>query len=152
VPDAAALDLAEEVTVSLWFKLSANTGSWQSLVTKFQGYQHRNYGIYLRPDATGPGFSASLANASRPHTDLAVAQSFANGQWHHVEATVSLLSRRVQLFADGDPVAERAIDSGLMWTNDEPLRIGQDCRAVIDDVRPYGRALTPKEVRALAGR
>jgi hypothetical protein len=44
------------------------------------------------------------------------------------------------------------IDSGLMRTNDEPLRIGQDCRAVIDDVRLYGRALTPKEVRALAGR
>jgi hypothetical protein len=152
VPDAATLDLAEEVTVSLWFKLSANTGAWQSLVTKFQGYQRRNYRIYLRPDATGPGFSASLADASRPHTDLAVAQSFANGQWHHVAATVSLRSRRMRLSADGDPVAERALDSGLMRTNDEPLRIGQDCRAVIDDVRLYGRALTPKEVRALAGR
>ena len=151
VPAAAALDLAEEVTISLWLKLGENTGTWQSLVTKFQGYRRRNYGIYLRPDATGPGFSASFANASLRHTDLAAAQSFADGQWHHVAATVSLLGRKMQLFADGDLVAEHAVDSGLMRTNDEPLRIGQDCRAVIDDVRLYGRALTPKEIRALAG-
>ena len=152
VPDAPSLDLAEEVTVALWLKLTASTGTWQSLVTKFLGDQRRNYGIYLRPDATGPGFSASFANASYRHTDMTAAQSFEDGQWHHVAATVSLLGRRVQLFADGDLVAERTIDLGPMLTNDEPLRIGQDCRAVIDDVRLYARALTPEEARRLAGR
>ena len=152
VADAPSLDLAEEVTVALWLKLTASTGTWQSLVTKFLGDQRRNYGIYLRPDTTGPGFSASFANASYRHTDLTAAQSFEDGQWHHLAATASLLGRKVRLFADGDIVAERTIDLGPMLTNDEPLRIGQGCRAVIDDVRLYGRALSPDEIRRLAGR
>jgi len=150
VADSPSLDLTEEVTIALWLRLTASTRTWQSLVTKFLGNQCRNYGIYLRPDATGPGFSASFANAPYRHTDLAAAQSFEDGQWHHLAATVSLLGRKVRLFVDGDIVAERTIDLGPMLTNDEPLRIGQGCRAVIDDVRLYGRALRLDEIRSLA--
>jgi len=152
VADAPSLDLVEEVTVAFWLKLIGSTGTWQSLVTKFLGDQRRNYGVYLRPDATGPGFSASFANASYRHTDLATSRSFDDGHWHHLAATVSLLDRKVRLSSDGSLVAERTVDLGPMLTNDEPLRIGQGCRAIIDDVRLYGRALTPDEIGRLAGR
>ncbi|MBN2452451.1 MAG: hypothetical protein JXR77_18845 [Lentisphaeria bacterium] len=150
VPHAPDLDLAEEVTLACWVRMPAATGTWQSLVTKFLGDRIRNYGLYVRPDGSGPGFSASFENASTPHTDTVGAFPLADDRWHHVAATASVLDRMVRLYVDGLPVAERALDLGLMKPNAEPVLLGQDLHGALDEVQIHGRALGPAEIAALA--
>ena len=151
VPDSRQLDLPEEVTICLWFKLKGSTGTWQSLVTKFLGNQSRNYGIYLCPDATGPGFSTSFENADYPHTDCTAKTPLLDGAWHHLAVSVSALDQNVVLYVDGELAVKRAVALGLLKTNDEPILIGQGVRGLIDDVRIYGWALPQATIRDVMG-
>ena len=150
IADCPALDLPEEVTLAVWLRLTDSTGTWQSLVTKFKGNVSRNYGLYVRPDGSGPGFSASFEAGSYRHTDVTAGVDLLDDRWHHVAVTASHLAGVVRLYVDGEPAAERRLDLGLMMPNEEPLLIGQGLRGTVDDVRVYARALPPAEVAGLA--
>ena len=150
IADCPALDLQEDVTLALWVKVAGSTGTWQSLVTKFRGDTSRNYGLYIRPDGSGPGFSASFERGSYRHTDVTGGVNLVDDTWHHLAVTVSHLAGIVRLYVDGKSVAERSLDLGLMVPNDEPLLIGQGLRGEVDDVQIHARALSAQEVAALA--
>ena len=149
VPDSASLDLREEVTVAFWIKLTGTTGTWQFPATKFLGNRSRDYGIYLRPEALGPCFSATFEGQGSPHTDVPAAVGLQVDQWHHLAATYSFLDEEVRIYVDGQLRGKRK-QSGRLVLNDEPFRIGAGTRGLIDDVRVYPRALPPEEIAALA--
>ena len=149
VPDSSSLDLREEATVAFWIKVTGTTGTWQFPATKFLSNRSRDYGIYLRPEALTPAFSATFEGSGAQHTDVPAAVGLQEDQWHHVAATYSFLDQEVRVYVDGRPEGKRKL-RGCLTTNDEPLRIGAGTRGVIDDLRVYPRALSPEEIAALA--
>jgi len=150
VPDAASLNVRDEVTVAFWFRWLGDTGTWQFPVAKFEGDMCRNYGIYLRPGQGAPAFSASFEGAGFRHTDVAASVGVADGHWHHLAGTYSMFNGRVRVFVDGRLAAERGYRNGAMRLTGEPIRFGVGTHGIIDEVVVYPRALSPSEVAGLA--
>lgn len=141
------LDLTAAVTVDAWVKPGQWAGSLP-IVTKGQAYalQMRDQDtLEFRVDT---GESGAVA--------FDVPEDF-YGAWHRVTGTYD--GSALTLYLDGTEVASGArtgaIDPGLYEVNigrnaetqqdDLTVRTG---RAVVDDVRIYGRALTPEQLRA----
>jgi len=150
IPDAPSLDLPEEVTLAFYLKLTGDTGTWQFPVNKYLGHQVRNYGVYIRPDAFAPCFSASFEGADYRHSDVSTSINLNDGNWHHLCATVSVLDQRVTVYVDGRLATQSRSVPGAMLTNDEPLRIGAGTNGIIDEVVVWPRALTAEEVQAVS--
>lgn len=75
--------------------------------------------------------------------------------WHHVAAQRT--NDRLQLFVDGEPVAESPLPTAkLNLSNEKPWRIGAGSgdffNGSMADVRVDRRALTAEEIRRLAKR
>ena len=150
VPNAASLNVRDEVTLAFWFRWLGDTGTWQFPVAKFEGDLGRNYGIYLRPGQGQPAFSASLERAGFRHTDVGASVGVADGHWHHLAATYSMFSGRVRVFVDGRLEVERGFRYGAMRLTGEPIRFGLRTHGIIDEVVVYPRALSPAEVAGIA--
>jgi dolichyl-diphosphooligosaccharide--protein glycosyltransferase len=82
-----------------------------------------------------------------------VAGSVPTGEWTHIVATYDGSTRRI--YVDGQLIAKETVGGGTVaWG--ESLRLGRGStdahafRGGIDEVRVYGRALSPAEVRELA--
>jgi hypothetical protein len=150
VPAAAALNLPEEATVAFWIKLTGDTGSWQFPVTKFRGNLARNYGVYLRPGDFSAYFSTSFVGAATPHVDVGGGPNLNDGQWHHLAATSAVAAGQIAVYVDGRRVGSQGVSPDLMRTVDEPLRFGAGTKGILDEVRVYGRALSPAEIQRLA--
>ncbi|GAA1641488.1 glycoside hydrolase family 2 TIM barrel-domain containing protein [Actinoplanes couchii] len=142
------LDLTEAVTVDAWVKPGQWAGSLP-IVTKGQAYalQMRDQNtLEFRVNAGG-----GAATAAAPVPDGFY------GQWHRVTGTYD--GATIRLHVDGVQVAATArtgaIDPGLYEVNigrnaetqqdDLKVRTG---RALVDDVRIYGRALTVAQLAA----
>lgn len=95
------------------------------------------------------------AGVGNPETFLASDGGLETGVWHHVALTRERASGKVQLFVNGERVAESVagkqaltaapqLTIGMMHTGQSPLR------GAIDEVRIYDRALNEREVLALS--
>jgi hypothetical protein len=144
VPNEAAFDFTGPFSVTAWVKLDSWTKGYQVIVAKgddawrLQRDNRRNqleFGIKGGKD----GVTGST--------------NVADGRWHHVAGVCDGVMLR--LYVDGAPDGAReTVDHG---TNDAPVLIGHNYHkrgrqfeGLMDDVRVYGRALSPAEVMALA--
>ncbi len=70
--------------------------------------------------------------------------------WHHFALTYNNNTNRMMLYRNGQPVQSVNV-AALAWTGGGPCQIGglagaNSCRALLDSVRVYDRALTHFEV------
>jgi hypothetical protein len=160
IADAPELDLADEVTISYWIKLDEGAGkTFRWPLTKGHKPASRNYASYLvnRDDpkrriikANQPRFSASLQGDPAPNRDGGPTVELTPGQWHHVAFCYSASENLLRSYVDGRRAAYQKRESRAMKVNNHPLVIGRSCRAALDDVAVYPRALTEKEIAELA--
>lgn len=149
IPNESDFDITGKVTVSAWILVKEFTKAWQGIVTKGD----RAWRLHRANQTEGVGFATS--DLSREQVgDLAGNKDVADGQWHHVVGMLDGSKRLI--FVDG--VLDASTNSSpSISVNDYTVLIGANAQAtgrlfhgLIDDVRVYDRALSLKELRALA--
>ncbi len=145
IPDAASLDLTNQLTMAAWVRPTA-LGSWKQVLLK-----ERPGGLAYALYATG--------NASqRPNATLTIGgdrevnapAALATNTWTHLAMTYD--GAVMRLYVNGSQVATRN-QTGSTVVSAGPLQIGGNTiwnsewfTGAIDDVRLYNRALTATEV------
>jgi len=155
VADSASLDLANQLSVELWFKRSADLpfGTAFTLVDKrttvacnYGANMSQNYGLTLYYNETGQNFR--ILTTALPSAD----------EWHHFVGTYRQVSNTVRLviYLDGVGVATNTFSGSLAGAvNDGNLSIGSArdgvsdyFRGLIDEVAIYNYALSPSQVHS----
>lgn len=146
VPDNAALDLTDELTVAAWVYLRAAPAELDTIVSKDTNYeyhidsQRRLYWWWNDADGATRSLTAT--------TQLAL------NEWHHVAVTYR--SGEQRMYVDGVLQGVTGAFTGALATNDLPLYVGTDWNFLsrtfdgyIDEVRVVAKAFTPVEIQAL---
>ena len=149
IPNERAFDLTGSVTISAWIQVESFTKPWQAIVTKGD----RAWRLHRANETKRVGFACSDLSRNLVG-DLYGRKNVADGEWHHVAGVLD--GARVSIYVDG--VLDAAADSSPnISVNDYAVLIGANAQiagriyhGLIDDVRIYDRALSGRELRALA--
>ena len=159
IPDSASLDLADEITVSLWAKINgfplADSGSNHSgyLIDKMISDPVGPFGIWVsRNEAVLGMFQTPQTPSDSGFGDwLSFTDTADLNNWHHYAMTY--ISGEQRAYYDGREVDSRPI-TGQLITNDLQIEIGSGVDrgyffdGLIDEVRIYNRALSDAEIKA----
>ncbi len=151
VPDASALDLMNDLTISAWVdatSLSALAG----IVSKYRVAGSEGYVLRLAYD---PPYDELDFDEASSHILVDGSAVLATNAWHHVAATTA--AGTVSVYIDAQ-LAYTGTAGYALPTNHDPLAIGLDYTVAdgrffagaIDDVRIYDRALSTSEIAELA--
>ena len=147
IPDAASLDLTNQLTMAAWVRPTA-LGSWRQVLLK------------ERPGGLAYALYATNNASQRPNATLTIGAdrevnapaALATNTWTHLAMTYDGAAMR--LYVNGSQVATRN-QTGSTVVSAGPLQIGGNTiwnsewfTGAIDDVRLYNRALTATEVVA----
>jgi glucose/arabinose dehydrogenase len=145
VPDANTLDLTTGLTMSAWVNPTALGTMWRTVLIKEQpgGLIYALYAGNGTSKPAGHVFTTAELRASGP-------ANTAPNTWTHLAVTWN--GTTIRTFVNGAEVAS-APAPGVVRTSTGALRIGGTAvwtewfSGLIDEVRLYGRALTPAEIQ-----
>ena len=143
-------------TVAAWTKLK-QTGDYHYIVWKAgpefpEAANARRFDLWVQMDGTVSGIMHDQKSPEDLH-QVHGATNIADDKWHHVALTYDC--KIVTLYVDGKketaltPEGPLAKNKHDLWIGGRPE--GVVATGAIDDVRFYTRALSAKEVAALAG-
>ncbi|MEM9108896.1 MAG: LamG-like jellyroll fold domain-containing protein [Planctomycetota bacterium] len=165
--DTVADDVADDFTVSGWFKAAGVNGTRQAIFAINAADSSNKLMLYL-----GQGGNASYNNRLALFDGAAndwqspTAGVYGDNAWHHYAVTVE--AGLVSLYVDGDLETQYASD--LTLSADDRWSLGQEFDAdsaadpdadpdpsdfltgSVDDTRVYNTALSPAEIAQLSGR
>lgn len=143
VADAPSLNITDSITIAAWFKMSAPT-NWGMIVIKEPGPPHPGYALIvndrLRVHCEIIKEDPEIAGYISAHTPIEV------DEWYHGACVYDGSSTKVYVNGEMEGVEEYR---GGIGANDVPLRIGDNFRGLIDEVRVYPRALSDEELKAI---
>jgi hypothetical protein len=145
-----------EFTLSAWVKAPPTQEDGGAIFTRGTGGGGEQYAL----DLIGGAFRFFVRNAA---TTAAVLQGpvRANNTWQHVVAVYSRNLNRMKLYVNTSEVGSAAPFTGGLLPNQHDVSIGArqgngiapdynlNFAGILDDLRIYGRALTPADVLAL---
>ncbi len=150
VPDDAALDIADAVTVAAWVNPEASDRAYAGLVDKSHdvGYSFAMWGGIADPETT---YVKVRINGSATATDKIVPMGM--DIWSHIGFTFDSTTGRVRFYLNGARV-DSALLTGPIGDSDEDLYIGTapgagQYKGKIDEVAIFDRALTQEEMAEL---
>ncbi|MGW6965730.1 exo-alpha-sialidase [Streptomyces zaomyceticus] len=152
-------------TVTAWFRHSATTGTLP--IVWAYGMQGRHFSVRAEP-GSGNVLRATAGTDARV-TEVTLPSSYNDGAWHHVVFTRA--DGGISLAVDGGTPVTAAMKVALMETNtsltpagefnihigarpdfpNQPAGVAQLFRGTLDDVRLFGKALTPEEAAQVRG-
>jgi serine/threonine protein kinase len=150
----AMFDVIDEITVSVWIKVGKFDKEWQAIVTKGDSTWR-----LLRNRTTDTlAFACSGVNTPEtgPYGTVYGRVNVNDGRWHHVAGVYD--GRRLSLYVDGElDTAVPTFASTRINTSTERVGVGmnsatrppREWNGLIDDLRIYGYALSPEDIRAL---
>jgi len=151
VPDAASLDITDEITLAAWVK-PEKVGT-QYLVKKAVISVTDGYELSLSAAGTAFGRLNQVTNANTYRVDATTAYPTDGNTWMHLAMTYD--GAMIRLYVDG--VKEDSVTASIsIATNDLSLGIGSQSngttvfQGAMDEARVYCRALGPNEIQALA--
>ncbi len=154
VPDAAALDLTNGMTIEAWVNPSAMSG-WETVVMKERAVGDLCYVLYAHdgaPLAGGAAGPSGIVNIAGGHNTVRGPAALPLNVWTHIATTYDGTTQR--FYVNGVLVDSRAL-GGNMPVSNRQLRIGGNgawagefFRGLIDEVRVYNRALSTAELQA----
>jgi hypothetical protein len=144
--ERGALNTTCALTVEAWVFPTDSGTRWDGIVCNagdrtgyqlFYGEQEQKLALFLNTAGTG----YKPVNGAHIPVD----------RWTHVAATYDAVKGRVELFQDGERTASAPFEGAIRGFSRE-LLIGRSAvatafRGIIDEVRIYGRALDPAEIR-----
>jgi hypothetical protein len=150
VPDAANLDITDELTLEAWIK--PDTASIGGIITKFGS--GNGYGMFYR-GGLGGRVDGWFGDGLAFHQVLSPG-SIPLGVWTHMAFTYD--GTDMNLYVDGALVNSVSPASGPIAVNDVPITIGargvaarnQHFDGTIDEPTVYDRVLTPAEIASIA--
>lgn len=156
VPDAAGLNPTGGITLAAWAYVTAY-GTYREFVSKDGETDDRQYLL-----------NVSNINRFRAHVGTVGGFQYFDGdthveldRWYHAAMTYDPETGELILYVDGAPDGSLEVPeaSRCMIRTSQPVRIGGGAPeglpqllfpGRVDDVRLYGRALTPEEIQELA--
>ncbi|MDD5706606.1 MAG: LamG domain-containing protein, partial [Kiritimatiellae bacterium] len=144
---------ASPMSIAVWIKPESLGGfivaNGYTRGPNFAGEDHL-YSLEIRPD--GSLWFELTDTADRRHIHNPPEIKLTTNAWQHVAATYDGTAMRVYVNGKeaGAGLEEKNIRIRDRFEAGRPLLVGDGCRAVMDDIRLYGRGLSAKEVTALA--
>lgn len=136
----------EDLTISLWFQVSAFTSDWQALISNGEQSEYRIARL---------GNTSSIAYAGGTGDISGGSLTTGDGEWHHVLATTEN-GGGTQLYLDGSLIASDAGPATIINDLSAELYIGANPESPnrewvgsIDDVATWDRVLTASEVSTI---
>ena len=142
--------VSNAVTVELWIKHEAITGSWDIYLTKYQDGDNRWY-LRVNSDDTAGTYGESGGTEIYMPGNIVSTKKVASNGWHHVAFTASVGGTCVW-YVDGLQAGGGTVPLTASFANTGKLLIGAydgaalPIRALMDDVRIYNRALSADEI------
>ncbi len=155
IPHHARLKPGDQITISAWIKPTECSDRWREVYRKDDGEARHLLAIAQDSGFYGLwcGFGIGGEYVERG-TPLSRAR-LKDGRWHLVAVTYD--GETIRFYADTKQIGSAAVGGKLDTEGTRPAYIGSlDGRSEffpggIDDVRVYDRALSAKEIQALAG-
>ncbi|WCE02444.1 hypothetical protein PGH47_42620 (plasmid) [Streptomyces sp. HUAS 31] len=154
--DRAVVDTAHDFTVSAWARLTSTSG-FQTVAGQDGGNVS---GFFLQYSADDGRWRLAMGDADSVDVDECDVLSLAppaTGRWQLLTAVFDADAERLLLYVDGS--LQETAEHSPTWSADGPFTVGRGkwegapsdpFRGGIDDVRAYDRALSGREVAALA--
>lgn len=158
IPDTPALHAAEDLTLTVWFRVDDPDAVWQTLFWKGDlaqatGHSNREFSLFYNNRGYIHLSSTPLSRARTGHLTLDTpAGVIAASQWYHVAAVINSSANSMTIYHNGNPVAIRTFDTSGIRDTSGPLRLGapnhgSEFRGLIDEARIWNRALSGNEIR-----
>lgn len=152
-PDMRLGAAHEDFTVTLWYRLrSGADGYWRGIAKQGDTGEQRGFSLYLYPGTNQVGFSARTTAGWEEAGGSASALTV--GQWTHL----GFVKRgdRLELYLDGEvesviSLSGRTIGFAAPFYFGASPDDGFSASGAYDDIRFDGRAVSPEEMRSLAG-
>lgn len=157
VPDSGQLDFSSspEFTLAAWVRASPVQEGGAAVVARGVGGGGEQYAV----DIVGGTYRFFVRDAAR-NARVAHSPAHANATWQHVVAVYSRTLNRMKLYVNTAEVSSGAPFAGTLEASLHDVSIGArknvgsanydlNLDGVVDDVRIYARALTPRDVAAL---
>ena len=147
VPDAASLDLSNQLTLEAWVKPTALSG-WEAIVNKEQP-GNITYGLFANSATSQPAGIIYPVGGTGESITRGTAQ-LATSVWTHVAATYD--GSTLSLYVNGTLASSLAVSASIV-TSASPLKIGGNSiwgeyfNGLIDNVRIYNRSLAQSEIQ-----
>ena len=151
--NAPALALTGSMTVSAWVNESANVGDDGIIVSRSSG--SGGWELKSSPDTGSRTFAFGVYSTSGAYAGRYSKTVRALGAWYHVAGVYDAPTRALHVYVNG------TLDDGFLWgtvpsslsapavnANVGMRSAGFNIKAVIDDLRVYGRALTQAEIQS----
>ncbi|MFC1690716.1 LamG-like jellyroll fold domain-containing protein [Nanoarchaeota archaeon] len=149
VPNSANMN-NNSFTVSTWFNIRHFDTSWMGLLTKMNSTWKNGWRIYVK-DSLDRRIRVNADNGSN-FGDL-LTPVLTENTWYHLALTYDEQTQIEILYLNGDHVANDSSIPNMRNNHTNDLKIGilnnKIFNGTIDEVRLYGRTLSPQQVKAL---
>ena len=145
-PNSTAIDLRNDVTVELSFRVDRFANTWMPLLYKGTGFGARTYSMWL--NSNGSLHLSTWDNASNEYISTA-AGSIKAGEWYHVAGVLDRTNGQMRIVLDGADAASGSLRSapssaagGALLLGKTPESSGDYAQfeGAIDDVRIWNVA------------
>ncbi|HEU6456217.1 MAG TPA: LamG domain-containing protein, partial [Roseateles sp.] len=153
VPNGAATDLRNDVTLEAWIHPDRFSNTWQPIVIKGDDVGQRSYSLWVN---SGGYLRLSTYDSTGEQTLDSAAGSIPLGAWTHVSGVIDKTNHQLRLYINGVLAAEKDnIRSAPAVGTPAPLRVGTTSESnsaygffdgAIDEVRLWNTARTTQQI------